>query len=43
MHKPYKEYVIIIPVGDGALYLPGYSNRQKMPTNSILSDTLPPI
>ena len=28
----------MIPVGDGAFYLPGYSNRQKMPTNSKLSD-----
>ena len=27
----------MIPVGDGTFYLPGYSNRQKMPTNSKLS------
>ena len=25
-----KKYMIIIPVGDGAFNLPGYSDRQKM-------------
>ena len=32
--------MIIISVGDGAFYLPGYSNRQKMPTSAKLSETI---